>query len=195
MAHHDVKSSCWSFKNYSATLAENWGNTCCLRQGQLFQSLRWSSVGTRCRCRRQRSVKNQGNFAPEKRLQEKFLQNWQWWQQMQVDLSATGDKLPNAVVAFLTCEVPSSVFSLSRIFLMEPCKVQQRVFIVTHWRFEIFRWSLIRGQKRICLFSRPMKSAIEGIILDRGSRWPNNAELVLNSEYPQMMIHHHSHYL
>ena len=26
---------------------------------------------------------------------------------MQVDLSATGDKLPNAVVAFLTCEVPS----------------------------------------------------------------------------------------
>ena len=51
---------------------------------------------------------------------------------MQVDLSATGDKLPNAVVAFLTCEVPSPVFFLC-IFLMAPCKVQQRVFVVTHY--------------------------------------------------------------
>ena len=34
-------------------------------------------------------------------------QRRQRWQQIQVDLSATGDKLPNTVVAFLTCEVPS----------------------------------------------------------------------------------------
>lgn len=46
---------------------------------------------------------------------------WQGWQQMQmqVELSATGDKLPNAVVAFLTCEVLSPPASSVQIHFLD----------------------------------------------------------------------------
>jgi len=38
---------------------------------------------------------------------------------MQVDLSATGDKLPNAVVAFLTCEVKNDPRAKENLPLVE----------------------------------------------------------------------------
>ena len=44
-------------------MKENCSQKCCPRRLQMFQSPGWLSAVTRCRCQRQKSVKNQGNSA------------------------------------------------------------------------------------------------------------------------------------
>ena len=44
-------------------MKENCSQRYCPRKLQMFQSPGWLSAGTRCRCQRQKSVKNQGNSA------------------------------------------------------------------------------------------------------------------------------------
>ena len=76
---------------------------------------------------------------PQMQMQVDLLLNlWRsiYIQQMQVDLSATGDKLPNAVVAFLTCEVLSPPASSVQIHFLDEAPelntLQPGFFIMTH---------------------------------------------------------------